>query len=184
MRPDARRSFSNCSFVSRYYLFIVFLLLPFFPLISVVGLCAHLLTTIVEFKIERPVLSPLSFLFYFTLDQLFYQLGVWRGCFKNRTFNPVYPRLAFRRPNWRSNSFATSTLNNSISTLSACTFSNRSTLCSKWGILSISKPPLLLFTTIAQKPTGPALPRYHQYYFASPIAKLKNLTLTLNHWNL
>ena len=87
------------SFLSRYYLFIALLLLPVFPMISAVGLCAHFLTTMVEYKIKRPRLTPVSFLFYFTLEQLFYQLGVWAGCLRYRTFNPIFPRLVFRRQN-------------------------------------------------------------------------------------
>jgi mycofactocin glycosyltransferase len=87
------------SFLSRYYLFIALLLLPVFPMISAVGLCAHLLTMMVEYKIKRPRLTPVSFLFYFTLEQLSYQLGVWAGCLRYRTFNPILPRLVFRRQN-------------------------------------------------------------------------------------
>ncbi|MCP4753798.1 MAG: mycofactocin system glycosyltransferase [Proteobacteria bacterium] len=98
LREQATFLFHNCAFLSRYYLFLTVLLLPVFPLISFVGLCAHLLTTLVEFRIHRPTLNPPSFLFYFTLEQLFYQLGVWRGCLKHRTFNPVFPGLVARKP--------------------------------------------------------------------------------------
>jgi len=38
-------------------------------------------------------LNFLSFQFFFLLEQLSYQSGVWWGCLKNLHFNPVAPKL-------------------------------------------------------------------------------------------
>ena len=88
--------YHSCAFVSRYYLVGVLVLGPFFPLISISLLGAHLLAGLVDYFIKKPDLNPLSFLFYFTLDQLFYQAGVWWGCIKGLNFHPVNPRIEFR----------------------------------------------------------------------------------------
>jgi len=85
-----------CSFLSRYYLFFALLAWPFYPPVSFMALGAHLLTMVVEYRMHQPKLNPFSFLFYFTLEQLFYQLGVWGGCLKHLTFNPVFPGIVLR----------------------------------------------------------------------------------------
>lgn len=85
-----------CAFVSRYYFLWSFIVFPLFPLASMIILGAHLLTGFVEFFVKKPHLNPLSFLFYFSLEQLSYQLGVWWGCLKNLYFHPVNPQIAVR----------------------------------------------------------------------------------------
>ena len=87
-----------CAFVSRYYLYFALLLLMPVPVVSAVILGMHLLTGILEYFIKKPRLNLPLFLFYFTLDQLSYQLGVWWGCLKGLFFSPVNPRIK-RRPN-------------------------------------------------------------------------------------
>lgn len=82
-----------CAFVSRYYLFWCLLLLPLAPLASMIILGMHLLTGFVEYFIKKPSLNLLLFVFYFSLDQLSYQLGVWWGCLKKHYFNPVNPYI-------------------------------------------------------------------------------------------
>lgn len=84
------------AFFSRYYLFAPILILPFLPLISLALIGLHLLNGTVEYFIKKPRLNFFSFLFYFTLDQLSYQSGVWWGCLKNRCFRPVNPDLSFK----------------------------------------------------------------------------------------
>jgi mycofactocin system glycosyltransferase len=82
-----------CAFLSRYYLFwspIMFLL---FPPASMIVIGAHIVTGFVEYQIKKPSLNPLSFLFFFSLDQLFYQWGVWYRCIKNHYFKPINPRV-------------------------------------------------------------------------------------------
>jgi mycofactocin system glycosyltransferase len=85
-----------CAFVSRYYLFWAPLIFIVVPLVSAIILCMHLLTGIGEYFIKKPRLSLPSFLLYFTLDQLSYQLGVWWGCLKRLCFSPVNPQIVIK----------------------------------------------------------------------------------------
>ncbi|MBU2498695.1 MAG: mycofactocin biosynthesis glycosyltransferase MftF [Proteobacteria bacterium] len=82
-----------CTFVSRYYLLWAFLIFMLSPLVSAILLGMHLLTGAGEYLIRKPRLNFPLFLFYFTLDQLSYQLGVWWGCLKECFFRPVNPQI-------------------------------------------------------------------------------------------
>lgn len=82
-----------CAFVSRYYLLWAILLGVLAPVGAAIILGAHLLTGIGEFFIKKPSLRLPSFLLYFTLDQLSYQVGVWWGCLKRFCFSPVNPQI-------------------------------------------------------------------------------------------
>jgi mycofactocin system glycosyltransferase len=82
-----------CAFVSRYYLFLALLVCVLVPVGAAIILGAHLLTGIGEYFIKKPRLSLPSFLLYFTLDQLSYQLGVWWGCLKRLCFSPINPQI-------------------------------------------------------------------------------------------
>jgi len=86
------------SFVSRYYLFSALIILPLAPWVSIVILMLHLLTGTVEYVIKKPHLNLVSFLWYFSLEQLSYQLGVWWGCFKNICFRPINPKIVKKIP--------------------------------------------------------------------------------------
>jgi len=81
------------SFVSRYYLLPSLIILPIAPSLSTVILMLHLLAGAVDYVIKKPRLNMVSFLFYFSLEQLSYQLGVWWGCFKNICFRPINPKI-------------------------------------------------------------------------------------------
>jgi mycofactocin system glycosyltransferase len=86
-----------CAFVSRYYLIwspVIFMLAR---VVSAIVFCMHLLTGTAEYFIKKPDLNLPLFLFYFTADQLAYQLGVWWGCLKILCFSPVNPYLV-RKP--------------------------------------------------------------------------------------
>jgi mycofactocin system glycosyltransferase len=86
------------SFVSRYYLFPSLIILPIAPSISTVILMLHLVVGAVDYAINKPRLNLISFLFYFSLEQLSYQLGVWWGCFKNICFRPINPKIVKKIP--------------------------------------------------------------------------------------
>ena len=86
------------AFVSRYYLVLSIGILPFVPPVSMVIIGMHLLTCVVQYFIRRPRLSFLSFSFYFSLEQLSYQMGVWWGCLKKFYFAPVNPQIVGRPP--------------------------------------------------------------------------------------
>lgn len=85
-----------CAFVSRYYLFWAIVVMPLFPLAFIIIIGMHLLAGLVEYFIKKPHLNPVSFFFYFSLEQLSYQLGVWWGCLKNLSFSSVNPRVAWK----------------------------------------------------------------------------------------
>lgn len=87
-----------CAFLSRYYLIWSIPALFFFPLaFGIIG-CAHMLTAIMEYATKKPRMNPFSFFFYFSLEQLFYQLGVWWGCIRHLSFQAVNPQLALKMP--------------------------------------------------------------------------------------
>ena len=85
-----------CSFISRYYLMAGMALLPFMPLTdaSVIGM--HLITGGVDYGILRPRLSLPMYLFYFSVEQIAYQCGVWWGCIRHMNFHPVFPVITHR----------------------------------------------------------------------------------------
>ena len=82
-----------CSFVSRYYLIMGLALAPFLHLVGGLIIAMHILTGVVDYVALRPRQSALSFLFYFSVEQIAYQAGVWRGCFRHRNFRPVFPKI-------------------------------------------------------------------------------------------
>ena len=87
-----------CAFFSRYYLFMAFLLVPAFPTVSLILFINHFLISICEFLLKKPSMNIAGFIYFFTIDQLAYQLGVWFGCFKYLSFNPVNPEIS----RWKS----------------------------------------------------------------------------------
>ena len=86
-----------CSFISRYYLIVVPVVLLFSPLTAAVIFGMHLTAGMVEYAVKRPHLSPLSFLLFFTLEQASYQSGVWWECIHRLNFNPLLPRIVHKR---------------------------------------------------------------------------------------
>jgi mycofactocin system glycosyltransferase len=85
-----------CAFVSRYYLVWAPLVFIVAPLVSAIIVCMHLVAGIGEYGIKRPRLSLPSFLFFFTVDQISYQLGVWWYCLKKLCFSPVNPQIVIK----------------------------------------------------------------------------------------
>lgn len=82
-----------CCFVSRYYLVVGLVLLPVMPLAGGLITGMHLLAGVVDYGIRRPQLPLLSYLFYFSVEQIAYQSGVWWGCLRNLNFQPVFPKV-------------------------------------------------------------------------------------------
>ena len=85
--------YHQCAFVSRYYLIWAALIVLLLPLASTIILGMHLLTGFMEYFIKKPRMNPVSFIFYFSLEQLSYQSGVWWGCIRNSSFSAVNPRV-------------------------------------------------------------------------------------------
>jgi mycofactocin glycosyltransferase len=90
-----------CLFVSRYYVVACVLLWPLSPRLSAGALATHVLAGIIQFRIRRPRLNCLSFLVFFSLDQVAYQLGVWWGCCRRMFFRPLLPRIVFSLTSFR-----------------------------------------------------------------------------------
>ena len=84
------------SFTSRYYLILMCIILPLSPIAGLGIAAAHLITGAVEFAVRKPGLNAPAFFFFFSVEQLSYQSGVWARCWKEKTFNPVNPEIAIR----------------------------------------------------------------------------------------
>ncbi len=86
-----------CSFFSRYYLLLATLLLPILPVLCLGIWISHAGVGVVQFFVLKPRLHLPAFLFFFTLEQLSYQAGVWLGCLKAQFFSPVSPNIVLWR---------------------------------------------------------------------------------------
>ncbi|MFK5952559.1 MAG: mycofactocin biosynthesis glycosyltransferase MftF [Desulfobacterium sp.] len=85
------------SFFSRYYLMAALLVQVVFPTPVVTGMIlAHIGVGLVKYCVKKPKLDPLSFLFFFSLEQLSYQCGVWVACIKHGFFKPVAPKIVIQ----------------------------------------------------------------------------------------
>lgn len=82
------------AFFSRYYLVMAFLFFPVFPTLCLVLFINHFIVSICEIFLKKPSSNIFSFIYFFSLDQLAYQMGVWYGCFRYLTFNPVNPKIS------------------------------------------------------------------------------------------
>jgi mycofactocin system glycosyltransferase len=72
--------------ITRYYVLLLVLLpvisLKMIPLTAAIAL----LPVLVEFFQKKPRLNLPMFIFYYWMEQIFYQAGVLRGCFRERSF--------------------------------------------------------------------------------------------------
>jgi hypothetical protein len=90
--------FYHCAgFVSRYYLIFTLLISPVFPKTAIFLICLHLFSGSVDFFIKKPRLSIVDFLFFYTLEQISYQAGVWVGALRHLSFRPIAPSIVFRK---------------------------------------------------------------------------------------
>ncbi len=85
------------SFISRYYLVGLPLVLLISPLLAGTIALMHLIAGAVEYRVKTPRLNLLSFLFFFTLEQISYQSGVWWQCIRQLNFKPVLPRVVHKQ---------------------------------------------------------------------------------------
>ncbi len=86
-----------CSFISRYYLIVLPVILPVAPLAAAVMAGMHLSAGMVEYAVRKPPLNPVVFLVFFTLEQASYQSGVWYECIRSTNYRPVLPRIIHTR---------------------------------------------------------------------------------------
>jgi mycofactocin glycosyltransferase len=85
------------AFGSRYYLLPALLLAPVLPFFSMLMGGVHLSVGLASHFLKRPKLNVFSFIFFFSLEQLAYQAGVWTGCLKKCFFLPVAPKFLWRK---------------------------------------------------------------------------------------
>jgi mycofactocin system glycosyltransferase len=85
------------AFCSRYYLLPALAVIVLLPWLGAAFIVGHMAVGMVQYSIKKPTLDPVAFLFFFSLEQISYQAGVWRGCFQQRFFSPVAPRLCLYR---------------------------------------------------------------------------------------
>ena len=87
-------AYFTSSYLVRYYL--IFLIPISYYYTKAWGFTLSLLifSALFDFCLKKPKINVFSFLFFYTLDQLAYQIGVFGGCIKNITFMPYIPVIA------------------------------------------------------------------------------------------
>ena len=83
-----------CAFFSRYYLIMALLFFPAIPKICLILFINHFIVSICEFFLKKSSLNIVTFTYFFSIDQMAYQAGVWYGCFRYLVFNPVNPKIS------------------------------------------------------------------------------------------
>jgi len=84
-----------CAFVSRYYILFGLVFIVFWPIVFYGMALMHIIACLGQYTIKKPQLSFWVFLFYFSLEQISYQTGVWWGCLQNKHFGSIFPKLSF-----------------------------------------------------------------------------------------
>ncbi len=80
----------------RYYLVPILLAGFAFPTLWPLALFFLFLSSAVDYHTKRPALTYPGFLFFYVLEHVFYQTGVFLGCVKARTFGSYRMRLLIR----------------------------------------------------------------------------------------
>jgi mycofactocin system glycosyltransferase len=90
--------FYHCSaFASRYYLLWFVPVIWMLPGVSGIFLLVHFISGLIDYFLKKPSLNLFSFLFYYSIEQLSYQAGVWYGCIKHKSFSAVNPIIIFQK---------------------------------------------------------------------------------------
>jgi hypothetical protein len=93
----ARSHFSFFYFASfhaiRYYMVTLIFLGFFFHTVWYLLFLMVLLSSLVDYSLRRPRLVFPLFVLYYVLDHLSYQLGVFTGCVRDRTFGSYVPKF-------------------------------------------------------------------------------------------
>lgn len=75
-----------CFHLIRYYLVLLLIIGIFIPKIIIFALAALIFSAAVDYFVHKPNLNYLNFLLFYSLEQVFYQLGVLAGCIKHKYF--------------------------------------------------------------------------------------------------
>ena len=70
--------------ILRYYLILLFIIAIIIPKLFLWLMLSLLFIAYVDWKVKAPRLNFFSFTYFYTLEQLFYQTGVFLGCLKHR----------------------------------------------------------------------------------------------------
>ena len=89
-------SYHTSSFLARYYLIFLIPLSLFYPKMWRFVLFLLVFSASIDFSVKGPKIDFISFLFFYTFDQLAYQTGVFWGCIKKKNFMPYVPILLRR----------------------------------------------------------------------------------------
>ena len=93
MRSCVSFSYLASSYLARYYLIFFALIACFYPRMWLFLLLLLFFSGMVDFLIRRPKIDIFSFLLYYTMDQLAYQIGVLWGCIVKMNFVPYVPGI-------------------------------------------------------------------------------------------
>ncbi|MCL6557240.1 MAG: mycofactocin biosynthesis glycosyltransferase MftF [Firmicutes bacterium] len=80
-------------YLIRYYLAAIVLLGLAFPPLLLFSVVIVFISSAVDYKVKKPALSYPVFLFYYILDHLAYQFGVFQGCLKHKYFKCYIPNI-------------------------------------------------------------------------------------------
>jgi len=97
VRGYAALFYHCCAFISRYYLLWFIPVMLIFPLVSILFIVLHSISGLVDYFLKKPRLNLFGFLFYYSLEQLSYQTGVWFGCIKYKSFSAINPIVIFQK---------------------------------------------------------------------------------------
>lgn len=81
----------------RYYLVPMLLLGFVFHSVWLLGFSLLMFASCVDYSAKRPRLNFPAFFFYYAIDHISYQIGVWAGCLRARSFRSYLPRFVRRR---------------------------------------------------------------------------------------
>jgi mycofactocin system glycosyltransferase len=84
-----------CAFVSRYYILFSPVFIVFLPVLFWAMAVMHTIACLGQYIVKKPRLSFCVFFFYFSLEQISYQAGVWWSCMKIRHFGSIFPKPSF-----------------------------------------------------------------------------------------
>jgi hypothetical protein len=91
LRAHLSFSYQTSSFLARYYLIFFIPLSLLYPKIWGFLLFLLIFSAFIDFLLKGPRIHFISFLFFYILDQLSYQTGVFWGCIKRKNFMPYVP---------------------------------------------------------------------------------------------
>jgi mycofactocin system glycosyltransferase len=93
LRAHFSFSYHTSTYLARYYLIFLIPLSFFYPKMWGFLLFLTLFSGSIDFYIKKPRINLFSFLFFYTLDQLAYQTGVFWGCIVNENFGSYIPGI-------------------------------------------------------------------------------------------